>query len=115
MCNKCLPPAVVLKRQTYRHLDYVSFMNVREMQSFIGHWQRLGLGEQRMAYLYGYYSEDPNFPEGVRVNVEAIYEPPQIGEFSGFQELEDPDKRIVDTIANGLSLECVGWIFTSIN
>lgn len=36
-----------------------------------------------MAYLYGYYSEDPNYPEGVRVNIEAIYEPPQMGEFSG--------------------------------
>lgn len=28
-----------------------------------------------MGYLYGYYSEDPNFPDGVRLNVEAIYEP----------------------------------------
>jgi nuclear protein localization protein 4 homolog len=32
--------------------------------------------EQRIAWLYGYYSEDPNFKDGVRVNVEAIYEPP---------------------------------------
>jgi hypothetical protein len=31
--------------------------------------------EQRRAWLYGYYSEDPNYPEGVRVNIEAIYEP----------------------------------------
>jgi len=37
-----------------------------------------------MAYLYGYYSEDPNFPEGIRCNVEALYEPPQVGEISGF-------------------------------
>lgn len=43
-----------------------------------------------MAWLYGYYSEDPNYPEGVRVNVEAIYEPPQIGEMGGVTELEDP-------------------------
>ena len=28
-----------------------------------------------MAWLYGYYSEDPNYPEGVRVNIEALYEP----------------------------------------
>ena len=27
MCNKCLPPAVILNRQTLRHVDYVSFMN----------------------------------------------------------------------------------------
>ena len=44
-----------------------------------------------MAYLYGYYSEDPNYPEGVRVNIEALYEPPQFGDNSGFNELEDPN------------------------
>ena len=42
-----------------------------------------------MAWLYGYYSEDPNYPEGVRVNVEAVYEPPQIGEINGVQTLDD--------------------------
>jgi hypothetical protein len=31
MCNKCLPPTVVLARQSYRHVDYVSFMNFKEM------------------------------------------------------------------------------------
>jgi len=46
--------------------------------------------EQRMGYLYGYYSEDPNFKDGVRVNVEAIYEPPQVGEMNGVQPLDDP-------------------------
>jgi nuclear protein localization protein 4 homolog len=39
MCNKCLPPAVVLKRQSYRHVDYVSFMNFNEMSSFVNFWQ----------------------------------------------------------------------------
>lgn len=76
MCNKCLPPAVILKRQSYRHVDYVSFMNFTEMSSFVNYWQQSsGCMEQRMAWLYGYYSEDPNYPEGVRVNIEAIYEP----------------------------------------
>jgi nuclear protein localization family protein 4 len=42
-----------------------------------------------MGWLYGYYSEDPNYPEGVRVNVEAIYEPPQIGEIDDVMILED--------------------------
>lgn len=83
MCNKCVPPAVVLMRQIYRHCDYVSFMNYKELAGFVGNWQRNGMLEQRMGYLYGYYSEDPNFPEGVRVNVEAVYEPPQIGEMNG--------------------------------
>ena len=68
-----------------------------------------------MAWLYGYYSEDPNFPEGVRVNIEAVYEPPQVGEINGVESLEDPYETRVDMIAEALSLEKVGWIFTSIN
>jgi len=43
-----------------------------------------------MAWLYGYYSEDPNYPEGVRVNIEAIYEPVQVGEINGVEPLDDP-------------------------
>lgn len=68
-----------------------------------------------MGWLYGYYSEDPNFPDGVRVNVEAIYEPPQIGELKGVQPLEDPFRPTVDMVASALSLERVGYIFTSLN
>jgi len=65
--------------------------------------------------MFGYYSEDPNFPEGVRINVEAVYEPPQIGEINGFTELEDPKRHIVDMIAHALGLELVGQIFTKID
>ena len=68
-----------------------------------------------MAYLYGYYSEDPNYPEGVRVNIEAIYEPPQIGETNDVIPLNDDKRYIVDMVAEALTLERVGWVFTSIN
>lgn len=68
-----------------------------------------------MGYLYGYYSEDPNYPYGVRVNIEALYEPPQINELNGFLELEDPHKHKVDMIAAALGLEKVGHIFTKID
>lgn len=68
-----------------------------------------------MAYLYGYYSEDPNYPEGVRVNVEAIYEPPQIGDMNGFTELSDPKRCVIDMIASSCGLERVGQIFTKID
>lgn len=115
MCNKCLPPAVILSRQLYRHVDYVSFLNFRDIGSFVGAWQQTGLYEQRMAYLYGYYSEDPIFKDGVRVNVEAIYEPPQIGEMNGVQPLEDPGRMIADMVAESLTLERVGWMFTTLN
>lgn len=78
----------MLERQSYRHIDYVSFMNFNEMNSFVNYWQSTGVC--RMAWLYGYYSEDPNYPEGVRVNVEAIYEPKQEGEMNAVMALEDP-------------------------
>lgn len=81
----------------------------------MGYWQSKGCLEQRMAFLYGYYSEDPNYPEGVRVNIEAMYEPPQIGEMNGVEGLDDPKKGVVNMIAEALSLECVGWIFTSLD
>ena len=71
-----MPNAVILKRQVFRHLDYVSFMNFGELNKLVTYWKTKGCLEQRVAYLYGYYSEDPNYPEGVRVNVEAIYDPP---------------------------------------
>lgn len=71
--------------------------------------------EQRVSWLYGYYSEDPNYPEGVRVNVEALYDPPQIGEMNGFQILHDDFEPYVDMVADSLSLQRVGWIYTSLN
>jgi nuclear protein localization family protein 4 len=55
-----------------------------------------------MAFLYGYYSEDPNFKDGVRVNVEGLYEPPQVGEMNGFQALDDPGRTVADMIAESL-------------
>lgn len=91
-------------------------MNFNEMNSFVNFWQQsTGCMEQRMAWLYGYYSEDPNYPEGVRVNIEALYEPPQVGEINGVEPLEDAYQTKVDMIAEALSLEKVGWVFTSIN
>ena len=68
-----------------------------------------------MGWLYGYYSEDPNFEEGVRVNVEAIYEPPQVGDVRGVKPLDDPFRQNVDLLAESLGLERVGMIFTSLN
>lgn len=90
-------------------------MNFKEMSQFVGAWQQTGCYEQRMGYLYGYYSEDPNFPDGVRVNVEAIYEPPQLGELNGVAPLDDTLRSKVDMIAESLSLERVGYIFTTLN
>ena len=83
-------------------------MNFKELQKFVDHWRRGSCMEQRMGYLYGYYSEDRNYPLGVRINVEAIYEPPQIGQMEGYVELDDPGIHKVDMIAVSLGLERVG-------
>jgi nuclear protein localization family protein 4 len=71
--------------------------------------------KQRMGFLFGYYASDPNYPDGVRAVVEAIYEPPQLGDTHSVEPLQDPDRNLIDRVAAALSLECIGWIFTSIN
>jgi nuclear protein localization protein 4 homolog len=115
LCNKCLPPNAILNRQPYRHVDYVSFMNQEEINLFVNEWLKHFCMKQRMGFLFGYYASDPNYPDGVRAVVEAIYEPPQIGDTHSVEPLQDPDRTIVDRVAASLSLECVGWIFTTIN
>lgn len=48
--------------------------------------------------------------------VEAIYEPDQVGTYSDFQIKDNPARTYrADFIANGLSLERVGWIYTETN
>jgi nuclear protein localization family protein 4 len=64
--------------------------------------------EQRVSHLFGYYSEDPNYPSGIRCNVEAIYDPPQMGDMSGFVETPDPKRHVIEMIAAALGLERVG-------
>ena len=33
--NECMPPNVILNRQIYRHVDFVSFMNHEEIDLFL--------------------------------------------------------------------------------
>ena len=115
MCNKCIPPSCILNRQHYRHVDYISILNYQELQSFVDTWLRSHCLEQRVAWLYGYYSEDPNYPEGVRVNIECLYDPLQFGETNGFTILQDDKSYQVDEVAKSLGLQKVGWIYTSLN
>ena len=56
-----MPPTANLARQPYRHVDYVQFMNIEEINSFMSYWSS-DFSIQRMGYLYGYYSKDPNYP-----------------------------------------------------
>jgi nuclear protein localization family protein 4 len=115
MCNKCMPPNAILFRQPYRHVDYVSFMNQEEINLFVNAWLQSYCMKQRMGYLFGYYAADPNYVGGVRAVVEAIYEPPQFGDANSVEPKEDKDRNLVDRIAAALTMECIGWIFTSIS
>lgn len=116
MCNKCLPPAVTIARQPYRHLDYVQFMNVKDLSNFIRNWvEHKHQAEQRVAYLYGYYAEDPHYKGGIRGIVEAIYEPNQKGSYNSFELLPDPHLHNVEEIAKCLGLERIGWMITETN
>ena len=38
LCNRCVPENITLKRQEYRHMDYVQFMNNKQMRGFIDYW-----------------------------------------------------------------------------
>ena len=113
-CNKCMPPNAILNRQTYRHVDYVSFMNKEELDQFLQPWIKSFFEKQRMAYLFGYYAKDPNYKDGVRAVVETLYEPPQIGDQSSVVPQMDKDIPLIDRLTKDLSLECVGWIFTTL-
>ena len=38
MCAKCMPDTCIVKRQIYRHVDYVEFMNYNDIKVFLSHW-----------------------------------------------------------------------------
>ena len=48
MCNKCIPQSVILNRQVYRHVDYISILNYPELQAFVDNWQSGHCMEQRV-------------------------------------------------------------------
>lgn len=66
-----------------------------------------------MAYIYGYYAEDPNYKGGVRAIVETLYTPPQQADYNDFILLPDPNEKKVNRIAEAMGLERIGWIFTT--
>lgn len=64
-------------------------MNVDALSNFVKYWvQKKQTAEQRVGFLYGYYAEDPHYKGGIRVIVEAIYEPKQKGTYNSFEILE---------------------------
>lgn len=84
-----------------------------EITDFVKQW--VSKGENRVGFLYGYYCEDPDYDEGIRAIVEAIYEPPQTGSWKDFQLLKDHNESGVNMIARSMGMQKLGWIYTSRN
>uniref|UniRef100_A0A3P9LB27 Nuclear protein localization protein 4 homolog n=1 Tax=Oryzias latipes TaxID=8090 RepID=A0A3P9LB27_ORYLA len=112
ICTKCQPSAITLNRQKYRHVDNIMFENHTIADRFLDFWRKTG--SQRVGYLYGRYTEHKDIPLGIRAEVAAIYEPPQVGVPNSLELLEDPKAAAVDEIAAKLGLCKVGWIFTDL-
>ena len=115
LCTDCQPPTVKAKLQEYRHVDFITFMNDAEAQSFVALWDvNASAGVQRVAFLYGTIEDDKNYRHGQRVIVEAMYEPPQIHDArTGAIAIKaDPRTKDVEAIATACGLKRVGWFFT---
>lgn len=65
-----------LLSQKYRHVDNIMFENHTIADRFLDFWRKTG--SQRMGYLYGRFTEHKDIPLGIRAEVAAIYEPPQV-------------------------------------
>ena len=52
-CSKCMPPNALVKQQTYRHCDYLSFQDDRVGNKFVSEWLKNPF-IQRASLLFGY-------------------------------------------------------------
>jgi len=112
ICTKCQPQAITVKRQTFRHVDYVEFASPTVVNTFIEAWRKGGV--QRIGYMYGRYEPYDFVPLGIKAVVHAIYEPPQTGAADGLELRDDEHETLLDGIASKLNLQRVGWIFTDL-
>jgi len=94
-----------MKRQINRHCKkvLVDYDSVNAFQSYL---QTNSFAAQRCGYLYGNYQEDGS------VFVECIYEPTQKSEEDSCALLDDKNQETVETIAQLMGLEKVGFIFS---
>uniref|UniRef100_A0A803MRX3 MPN domain-containing protein n=1 Tax=Chenopodium quinoa TaxID=63459 RepID=A0A803MRX3_CHEQI len=94
-------------RQEAPHSQLVSFDRdaANAFQSYVN--ETLAFAVKRGGFMYGTVSEDG------KVEVDFIYEPPQMGEEERLLLMRDSEEeKLVDAIATGLGMRKVGFIFT---
>jgi nuclear protein localization family protein 4 len=109
------PTTVDLKRQPYRHIDFITVNATADIKAMIDLVSvNESMNVQRGGIMYGRYAPDPNFRHGQRAVVDAIYEPPQVCDRAtgAVKMLPDPKADTVAAIAGALGLQPVGWVFT---
>ncbi|ODO07176.1 nuclear protein localization protein 4 [Cryptococcus wingfieldii CBS 7118] len=115
ICSTCQPSAVTLASQPFRMVDHVEFSSPALIDDLLSAWRRTGT--QRLAFLLGREDKYEKVPMGIKVVVEAVWEPKQEGEVDGLT-VETPweDEARVAEVAKWCEkgLEVVGMVYTDL-